>query len=187
MNSDQRENARRGRSQAGFTLMELMLTIGLAAVLFGLAIPSFRGIIANNQLVTQTNDLITAVTLARSEAIKRNSTVTFCRVEAADDTDCAGEAGEWTFWIIRNPAGDVIRAGDVATYGGTLTVTSTLENDEMTFSPDGLARTGTPAALLNDGNTLEICSSRVTNENIRTLSPGASSRMSTARSQGECS
>lgn len=61
---------------AGFTLIELMVTISIAAILLAIGIPSFQAIFENNRLATQANELITAVNLARSEAIKRGADVT---------------------------------------------------------------------------------------------------------------
>ena len=60
----------------GFTLIELMVTISIAAILLAIGVPSFQAIIENNRLATQSNELITAVSLARSEAIKRGADIT---------------------------------------------------------------------------------------------------------------
>lgn len=171
--------------QSGFTMMELLITVFIAALLMGFAIPSFRRIIASNRVVTQTNELVRALTLARSEAITRNRTMTFCRAAADGDTNCAGSAGNWSFWIIRNPAGEVVRRGDIPTYGGALRVTSTLTNDTMTYSSDGLARNGTSATLLGT-QALRVCVSTTPTQNIRTITPGLGSRLSTATSTGTC-
>ena len=59
----------------GFTLMELMVTIAIAGILLGVAIPSFTSIISSNRLTTYANELVTALNLARSEAIKRGQHV----------------------------------------------------------------------------------------------------------------
>lgn len=172
------------RVHAGFTLMELMITVFIAALLMGFAIPSFRRIIASNRLVTQTNDLVGALTIARSEAVTRNGTMTVCRAAAETDTTCAGAAGDWGFWIIRNTAGEVVQRGSIPTYGGALRVTSTLTNDSMTYSSDGLARSN--GALLGTAQTLRICVSTSPTQNIRTITPGLGSRLSTATSTGAC-
>ena len=60
---------------SGFTLLELMITIAIAAVLAGIAIPSFKSSISSNRLTTNANELVTALNLARSEAVKRGQQV----------------------------------------------------------------------------------------------------------------
>jgi type IV fimbrial biogenesis protein FimT len=59
-----------------FTLLELMMTVALAAVLMVMAVPSFTWAIRSNRLTAAANELVTALNLARSEAVKRNRPVT---------------------------------------------------------------------------------------------------------------
>ncbi len=61
---------------AGFTLIELLLTLAVVAVLAVLAGPAFREFVANQRVKTASFDLMSMLTMARSEAIKRNSTAT---------------------------------------------------------------------------------------------------------------
>jgi len=168
---------------AGFTLIELLVTITLAAILLGIAVPSFRGMVANNRLVTQTNDFVGAVNFARSEAITSNTNVTLCRVASAAATACAGSLAPWTEWIVRNAGGTVIRRGAVATFGGTVKVSSNLTLDSVTFSSDGLARTG--GDLVNNLN-FTVCTTTAANNNFRQVTLGAGSRLSTTKSTGTC-
>jgi len=60
---------------SGFTLIELMITITVAAILLGIAIPSFNYLTVSSKLTTTANDLVTAIGVARSEAIKRNAVI----------------------------------------------------------------------------------------------------------------
>ena len=61
---------------SGFTLIELLVVVTLAAVLLGLAIPSFREFTATQRVKEAAFDFAAAMLLARSEAIKRNTSVT---------------------------------------------------------------------------------------------------------------
>ncbi len=59
----------------GFTLLELIITLALISLLTTIAIPNFMDSLRNNRLATAANELISAIHLARSEAIKRNQQV----------------------------------------------------------------------------------------------------------------
>lgn len=83
---------------SGFTLIELMVTLSIAAILMGIAVPSFQTTIKSNRIVTQTNQLVTALNLARSEAIKRGVQVTVCK--SADRATCTTN-GNWDqSWLV---------------------------------------------------------------------------------------
>ena len=62
----------------GFTLVELMVTLTVLAILVGVALPSFRDMILNNRRTAIVNDLVSSLLLARSEAIKRGQPVSVC-------------------------------------------------------------------------------------------------------------
>lgn len=82
----------------GFTLIELMVTIAIAAIVLTMGVPSFLSLIQNNRMITVTNDFVTDLNLARSEAIKRSSRVTLCK--SADGATCIQE-GDWSQgWIV---------------------------------------------------------------------------------------
>ena len=60
----------------GFTLIELMVVVALAAILASLAAPSFKSFVSGQRIKTAASDFAMAAILARSEAIKRNAVVT---------------------------------------------------------------------------------------------------------------
>ena len=64
------------RRSAGFTLMEVMVTVMIAGILAAFAVPSFRNMMVDQRIKGAGFDLTAALTLARSEAIKRNGSVT---------------------------------------------------------------------------------------------------------------
>lgn len=63
------------RRACGFTLIELLVTMVIAAILLAVAVPSFRSFLANSRSKAASTELVSAFLLARSEATKRNATV----------------------------------------------------------------------------------------------------------------
>ena len=62
----------RNNPQRGFTLVELMIGLVLVAILMGIGLPLFRSFILEQRLRATSSDLRVALTMARSEAVKRN-------------------------------------------------------------------------------------------------------------------
>ena len=86
------------KHRKGFTLVELMVALAIFSILVGLAAPSFNSLMLGPRLGSFANSLSASATLARSEAIKRNASVTLCA--SADGTNCAG-SGDWQQgWIV---------------------------------------------------------------------------------------
>jgi len=63
-------------TQSGFSLLELMAVLAIGGILAALALPSYRDLVKNNCLTTNANALVASFQQARSEAVKRKSTVT---------------------------------------------------------------------------------------------------------------
>lgn len=88
--------------QAGFTLFELMLTVALAALILALAIPNFMQFAANNRLSGAANDMLAAIHIARTEAIKRRVPTAMCFTTTPNATtpacDGTGKQG-WVSWV----------------------------------------------------------------------------------------
>jgi len=68
----------RSNSAGGFTLVETLIAVALAAILITVAIPSFREVTMNNRILTDTHALTASFFVARSEAIKRGAPVSIC-------------------------------------------------------------------------------------------------------------
>ncbi|MEA5444700.1 GspH/FimT family pseudopilin [Gammaproteobacteria bacterium AB-CW1] len=117
--------------QNGFTLLELIITVAVAATVIALATPSFIAMVQNNRVTAQVNDFVTAVTMARSEAIRRGGLVTLCR--STDEDTCAGSGNDWA-------SGWILIEGEPGDYGNVLRVWS--------------APTGEPNMIEDDGKSL---------------------------------
>lgn len=126
-----------GRAQ-GFTLLELMITISIAAILLAIAVPSFRNASLGSTLGSIANNMVASVQLARSEAIKRNSVITLCA--STNGTSCATTTtpGWEQGWIVLNGANvlqvqQALPAGWKVTQGGG--------TSSISFQPIGVGAT----------------------------------------------
>ncbi|WP_434027681.1 GspH/FimT family pseudopilin [[Pseudomonas] boreopolis] len=94
------------RRIGGFTLVELMVTVAVLAILSAIAYPSFQGVIRSNRVATTTNELIASVSLARAEAVRNNRGSSICA--SASGLGCDGNwADGWIVFSDRNGNGTV--------------------------------------------------------------------------------
>lgn len=81
---------------AGLTLIELMVTIAIAAILLTIAVPNLQSLFINNRLVTTSNNFVASLNTARSEAIRRGASISLRRNSATSGD--WGSAG-WTMFV----------------------------------------------------------------------------------------
>jgi type IV fimbrial biogenesis protein FimT len=156
------------KKHAGFTLLELIITVSIAAILMGLGVPSFINTIRTNRLAGATNEMISTFMYARSEAIKRNAQISVCK--SSDGSTCAsGSAGWETGWITYVPtnANGNFTAGDTVlnVHEPLNSALSATGNNNLTsrvlFSSLGLAPARMGAIVIvspsDNTNTRTIC------------------------------
>lgn len=85
--------------ELGFSLMELMVVLALAAVILGIGAPNFAEFRANNRLTGAANDYLAGILSARSEALKRQAPVAMCPSDNPGDPDAICSDGAFTGWI----------------------------------------------------------------------------------------
>ncbi|HDQ41681.1 MAG TPA: prepilin-type N-terminal cleavage/methylation domain-containing protein [Desulfonatronum sp.] len=78
--------------ESGVSIIEVLIVVAIAAILVGIAIPAFNLFIGNTRTSTIANEFVSALNLARSEAMKRGTNVTVCR--STNGTACAA-SGDW--------------------------------------------------------------------------------------------
>lgn len=82
----------------GYTLIEILLTITISAVLLGLGLPSFSSLLSSNRLASQVNNMSSTLALARSESVTRNHYVVICK--SANQQSCTRTTSWNQGWLV---------------------------------------------------------------------------------------
>lgn len=131
----------------GFTLIELMVTVAIVAILAMAAAPSMSDFVIRNRSSATSNEFIGSVLRARNEAASRNSCVTMCVSSNGSSCAAATETAWGNGWIVfRNPACDASVVSPPAADDLVL-ATSALTADYSLTGPGGLiffSATGQP-------------------------------------------
>lgn len=178
------------RSAQGFTLLELMVVMSIAAILLGLALPEFRTMSLKSARSRGSMDLVSALNLARLEAIARNRSVALCPRDAfATATtpvcDLSGSARWAEGWIVYEAGGSgAIPAASalIAVFDAVGTVTASGEGNSfrvlgatapLSFQANGRAAASRSftfcetAGRLRDGRRVEVSiSGRVSQQTL---------------------
>jgi type IV fimbrial biogenesis protein FimT len=143
----------------GFTLVEVMMTLAIGAIVLTIGVPSFQTYISNTRKTTAINDLRVALSLARSTAITRRQRTTVCKsndgLTCANDDDASNWSQGWMVFSdpniqgVRNVVGDevdgvaltdaeeIIRMHEALPGAGTFTGNRFVKN-QVSFTPQGM-------------------------------------------------
>lgn len=159
----------RARASDGFTLIEMIVTLFIASLLLVMAAPNLKEFLQKNHMAAQVNLLLADLHRARSEAVKRRTQVTICRLGGSNSlpTCASGDGKGWEVgWLIytdndKNGVFDIhgsdillsiqqVKAKDL-TIRGSLGVT-----DRIRFSATGLG-------TVRDKGSIVFCDDRFKN------------------------
>lgn len=132
---------------SGFTLIELMVTVVVLAIVVTVAIPSFRNIIVSNSVSFDRDELFNLLQFARSEAIKSGTSATVCK--SSNGTSCDSGLswnGGWLVFADTDRDG-TLDSGEkilksVAPLDGQVSVSHSGGDDVVTFESRGLLLDG---------------------------------------------
>lgn len=114
------------KNQRGFTLIEIMITIGIMAIVTALAVPSFQAWSEETRSASALSKLQSSLTLARMEAIKRGSWVRLCG--SSDGESCSG--GINNGWLIYHD----VDASSSLEEGETIIVNESVNLDDLSVA-----------------------------------------------------
>lgn len=167
----------------GFTLVELLVTVAVLAIILALATPSFTAIVNSNRLAAGANEMVASIQLARMESMRRNLRVAVC--ESSNSTTCT-DGDLWAQWIT---IADTNRDGAFSNADEVLRVSTPKgvqvrgsddisgNSNRIEFRADGLARAD-DGALLDADVGVCIATTQPT-QNQRLVGIGSGSRIST--------
>lgn len=131
----------RRRRQSGFTLLELLVTFTIAAILIAIAIPSLTLFVQNSREDSEADSLLSSLAYARSEAVKRDADVLLC--SSSDGATCSGSSGWGNGWIVEttDAVPTVLQVMPQLDSGNTLTANfNGASVSELTFQPSGFVQ-----------------------------------------------
>lgn len=145
---------------SGFTLIELMITVALIAVIATFAVPQMGRMIDNNRVISTTNSVVGLLNYARSEAIRRGSRVA---VTFPNDSAEARLVSDGSLLRVIETASGGLSIG-ISAGGGATTTSIEFRATGMTVPPqDG---SGNPVDVL-----VSVCSGNGDGRRI-TVNPG---------------
>lgn len=139
---------------SGITIVELVISLAVVAILVTTGIPAYSNFIQSNRLAKSSFDLLVTINLARSEAVKRRTRVVLCRTgnPMATTPSCGGSANTWTTGWLVFASGDANNTYEAATdtllgiglveSPNVTVITNSTSNNNLEYNSDGTTNEG---------------------------------------------
>lgn len=166
-------------SEKGFTLVEVLVAVAILGIMLAIAVPSFNAAMLNSKLNSHSNNFLTSSNQARSEAIKRNTTIQLCASTCPVSTTtctCATTGGWEQGWIILAGTTTLYRSNPLET-GMKMTDASSVRT--LTFQPTGVGSTQATLTLCQNSPSVG------SREKVISVSATGRARI-TSTSSGSC-
>lgn len=119
------------KRESGFTLISLLVSVSIIAILLAIGVPYFQSSILRSTIGSYTNNINASAKMARSEAMKRKTNIAIC--PSSDGSTCT--TGNWNQgWIVYEQASSEVLQYQQA-LDSSYIIDSTL--DDIIFEPDG--------------------------------------------------
>ncbi len=159
----------------GFTLIELMIALGVMGILVSISMPSFQDAAENMATDSQSSVLITTLSLARTESVKRGNDVSICATSSGEDCNGGDWSDGWMVFVDAN--GDADGGQGSVDAGDTVVRIWTAERGtELTFTTDLMQFDNLGYSLVPGIQTFLICPESGNAENARSIEIGAFGR-----------
>lgn len=165
------------RRQKGYTLLELMVAISVAAVLMGIGVPGLQNFIRGSRVSASARNIVVDLSLARNEAVLRAATVTVCTsTDLASCSNSGWNDGRIVF-VDAGPVG-AVDAGDII-----ISVTQPL-NATLTTTSNGIAAPNfisySPQGRLTNWGQITVCATNQMQRRITVRRSGSATLDRTA-------
>ncbi len=142
--------------QTGVTLFEMIMVLGIGAILTAFSLPEMSSVAANNRASTYTGELVGAAAFARQEAVTRGAPVSICALPSAGATECASTTDTdwrhgWMIFVDLNGTLGSLDAGDEA-----LRVYKSLDGDAGLRSNRPAVTYSAQGSLASDAMRMEL-------------------------------
>lgn len=154
----------------GFTLTELIVVVAILAIVAAFAAPSMKDFLVRNSMGAATSQFVSAINLAKTEALRRNQSVSLCASSDGGSCNTENWGSGWVAFVDKDSNGAIDATDTIIKSGSAI-------NSSLQVSENGLASPGL-VVFLPDGSisasfTMTFCVSGYNGYTVKVDRPGS--------------